>query len=304
MQGMCIDDSAGFLRLPLVMVQELAGECDAMVLLAYLCNTFNLLRSAEKLGEDGSFYLSTPRIMQALGLTRRKYEHARQVLIKKKLVRVDVKPTEFGRVQFFFINCKLYNQLIYERNFAPKLADIGDVVEQVSSCVQKGVVKPKQATVVVQVEEGEVLPPALTNEQYKNKIVNAWNLVASKNDLPKIIMLKDDRLKKFKAVLKYLNYDEKTFFNAINNALCHSKFLRGVGKKWRADFDFFLSKQKALKAIEGGYKDNENEFLERLQDVETMSYREAQQTREKLEMQQWEQKYRAKEQLSIEENNN
>jgi hypothetical protein len=99
---------------------------------------------------------------------------------------------------------------------------------------------------------------------------------------------------------------EKEFFNAIHVALSESKFLRGVGKKWKASFDFFLSKQKVLKSIEGGYKDNPNEFLERLSDVETMTYSEAREARKDIALKQWEEKYRKieKEQKLIGDNEN
>lgn len=292
MQKGLVDDSAGFLRIPFAIINELKGECEAMVLLAYLCNTYNMLNHADKLGSDGSFYLSSPRIMDALGFTRRKYEQARKILLEKKLISVEVKPTDFGRVQFFILNYSQYNNLVVNNNYAPKLAECDELNTPPAPVA-------KNATTEI-IEVKETLPVVKVNDEYKTKIINAWNLIAEKHELPKIIMLKEDRLKKFKAVIKYLGVDEKTFFNKLHFALLHSKFLRGVGQKWRADFDFFLSKQKALKAIEGGYKDNTNEYWERLSDVETMSYKEAQEAREKIALQEWERKLRAKEAKTIE----
>ena len=123
---------------------------------------------------------------------------------------------------------------------------------------------------------------------YKQRVINAWNFIASRYETtPKIQLLSEKRLKQFKNSLKFFNMDERTFFNRINETLRCSKYLRGLTKDWRADFDWFINPNNALKAFEGRYKDNPNRIMEILQDPASMSFREAQEAREKLKMEQW-----------------
>lgn len=148
--------------------------------------------------------------------------------------------------------------------------------------------KPKKeksnALAIVEVQA----PIQAEQMDYKQRIINAWNTIASRYETtPSIAIVTDARLKNFKNVLKLLNMNEYQFFNSINKALSESKFLRGIGKKWRADFDFFLNKNKILKVIEGAYRDNPNEVMEILQDPNRMGYKEAQDLREKIKMEQW-----------------
>ena len=127
-----------------------------------------------------------------------------------------------------------------------------------------------------------------SNQEYCERIKIAWNAIASRYETtPSVTVVTETRLKHFKNILQYYKIDEKQFFNSVNKALSESKFLRGIGKKWRADFDFFINKSSYLKAIEGAYRDNPNEIMEILQDPAKMSFKEAQELREKIEMEKW-----------------
>ena len=122
-------------------------------------------------------------------------------------------------------------------------------------------------------------------ESYKDKIQKAWNRVAEKHGLAKIMLVSDVRLKKFKTALKFFNCDEKTFFQNIHQSLLESNFLKGIGKDWKADFDFFITTSRAIKAFEGAYKDNENKFMQKLQNPDTMSFKEAERLRREAQLQ-------------------
>ena len=268
----------------------LKGELEAIRLFTLLKTTYNMLQNSNKLQEDGSFYLSYRKICDITGLTRRKFERGRKVLLDKNLIEIDLRVIEDGKdkykVQFYRINVDLYNKIILEGNASSlTIADISQ------NLAEEEKLAPPPAIAKNETADEPAPPPALKDQEtkiievkddYSARIMDAWNKVAEINGLPKIILLKEERIKKFKAVIKYLNLSEKDFFNSINSALKESKFLRGYGQKWRADFDFFLSKQKALKAIEGGYRDNTNELIEKLSDVQTISHREAQDMREKM----------------------
>ena len=268
----------------------LKGELEAIRLFTLLKTTYNMLQNSNKLQEDGSFYLSYRKICDITGLTRRKFERGRKVLLDKNLIEIDLRVIEDGKdkykVQFYRINVDLYNKIILEGNASSlTIADISQKLAEEEEPT------PPPAIAKNETDDEPAPPPALKDQEtkiievkddYSARIMDAWNKVAEINGLPKIILLKEERIKKFKAVIKYLNLSEKDFFNSINSALKESKFLRGYGQKWRADFDVFLSKQKALKAIEGGYRDNTNELIEKLSDVQTISHREAQDMREKM----------------------
>ena len=152
----------------------------------------------------------------------------------------------------------------------------------------------KNATVEKEVRNKEnsaelaIVEKSPSNQEYCERIKIAWNAIASRYETtPSVTVVTETRLKHFKNILKYYKIDEKQFFNSVNKALSESKFLRGIGKKWRADFDFFINKSSYLKAIEGAYRDNPNEIMEILQDPAKMSFKEAQELREKIEMERW-----------------
>ena len=321
----CIDDGVRFFKVPCCIFDILKGEFEALFLFTYLRSTFNLLNNADKLQEDGSFFLPTNKIMSATGLTRRKFEKARNVLVDLKLISIEIKSIkrgpQSGRIQYFYFNVDYYNELVANGR-GNELNDFifDDVIEEeVQSVVKNATVdeknsetesvgynlkpakekqvsnKKKSTEKKPKKEESNALtivemqaPIQAEQLDYKQRVINAWNTIASRYETtPSIAIVTDTRLKKFKNILKFANMDEHQFFNAINKALSESKFLRGIGKKWRANFDFFLNQNSFLKVIEGAYKDNPNEIMEILQDPSKMSYKEAQDLREKFKMEQW-----------------
>ena len=312
----CIDDGVRFFKVPCCIFDILKGEFEALFLFTYLRSTFNLLNNADKLQEDGSFFLPTNKIMSATGLTRRKFEKARNVLVDLKLISIEIKSIkrgpQSGRIQYFYFNVDYYNELVANGR-GNELNDFifDDVIEEEVQSVAKNATvdeknlkpakekqvgnKKKSTEKKPKKEESNALtivemqaPIQAEQLDYKQRVINAWNFIASRYETtPKIQLLSEKRLKQFKNSLKFFNMDERTFFNRINETLRCSKYLRGLTKDWRADFDWFINPNNALKAFEGRYKDNPNRIMEILQDPASMSFREAQEAREKLKMEQW-----------------
>lgn len=83
------------------------------------------------------------------------------------------------------------------------------------------------------------------------EFVEAWNILADRHDLPKVVKLTEARRVKIKARLRENTVEEiKTAFAALDR----SPFLHGENKNgWRADFDFFLQPKSFTRLLEGTY---------------------------------------------------
>ncbi len=88
-------------------------------------------------------------------------------------------------------------------------------------------------------------------------IVNAYNEICG-GVLPKVVKLTPDRRQKIKSRFDdgFNAEDFKTAFKAA----VKSPFLKGEGdRKWKANFDFFIQKDKLQKIIEGAYGQEEQD---------------------------------------------
>lgn len=82
-------------------------------------------------------------------------------------------------------------------------------------------------------------------------VVEAWNDLAERKGLPKVVKLTDARKKRLAAAIRSNSIDE--FITAIA-AIERSPFLCGENdRSWRADFDFLLQPKSFTKLIEGSY---------------------------------------------------
>lgn len=270
---MVMKTSRNFVIIDKELIKEFRGEYNLLMQLYLYIEAYNMYETNGKLQTDGSFFISDQTTADKLGMTRKTVWKNKKELEKRGFLEIEIK--EAGGASYLTLNTQRIEDI---QNRRGEYLKFGDVVGSQQKAVEQPVIEETTAP------EPITLPTPLEpkKEEYENRIKEAWNRIAEINGLPKILMLKEERIKKFKNVIKYLNMTEKEFFNAINSSLKESKFLRGYGQKWRADFDFFLSKQKALKTLEGGYRDNKNELMEKLQDVQTMTYKEASDIREKM----------------------
>ena len=108
------------------------------------------------------------------------------------------------------------------------------------------------------------LPPAPFDD---SDVVQRWNTIAEKYNLPKILALTPERKKRLIKVLKENKVTIDEYFEILNSAIRVSLFLRGIkviyekgesrveNKDWKSSFDFFLERGKFLKTREGNYAD-------------------------------------------------
>ena len=109
-----------------------------------------------------------------------------------------------------------------------------------------------------------------SNKLDKSEILSLWNRLAEKWGFSKISIVSDERQQKIKARLKDSGCETLyEMFKMIDEAIMGSLFLRGKKQRrvngewvlenadWRPDFDFFTRKSKFIKAIDGGYDDND-----------------------------------------------
>lgn len=109
-----------------------------------------------------------------------------------------------------------------------------------------------------------------SNKLDKSDILSLWNRLAEKWGFSKISIVSDERQQKIKARLKDSGCETLyEMFKRIDEAIMGSLFLRGKKQRWangewvlenadwRPDFDFFTRKSKFIKAIDGGYDDND-----------------------------------------------
>lgn len=282
--------SSDFTKIPNKFLEIFSKDYNEMVVLIRLMNTMEIFNNWGKLQEDKSFYLSLTKMVEMF-----KGNVSKPTLLKhldnleKKGFISKTKSNNPKQANYYIVNCEKINKLCDTKT---KEIFIEDEIHQEPD--EEAPVVAKNATVEKEVRNKEttaelaVVEKSPTNQEYCERIKIAWNAIASRYETtPSVTVVTETRLKHFKNILKYYKIDEKQFFNSVNKALSESKFLRGIGKKWRADFDFFINKSSYLKAIEGAYRDNPNEIMEILQDPAKMSFKEAQELREKIEMEKW-----------------
>ena len=275
-----------FTKFPNKFLEIFSKDYNEMVLLLRLMNTMETFNNCGKLQEDKSFYLSLTKMIEMFQGNISKPTLLKHLdNLEKKGFISKTKSNNPKQANYYIVNCEKINKLC-----DTKTREIFEEDEIPQEPTKETSVVAKNATVENQekLTDLAIVEKSPTNQEYCERIKIAWNAIASRYETtPSINVVTETRLKHFKNLLKYYKIDEKQFFNSVNKALSESKFLRGIGKKWRADFDFFLSKNSYLKAIEGAYRDNPNEIMEILQDPAKMSFKEAQELREKIEMEKW-----------------
>ena len=289
--------SSDFTKIPNKFLEIFSSDYNEMVVLVRLMNTMEIFNNWGKLQEDKSFYLSLNKMVEMF-----KGNISKPTLLKhldnleKKGFISKTKSNNPKQANYYIVNCEKINNLcdtktkeVFEEDEIPQEpTKETSVVAKNKTVENQGGYNLKPADNKETTADLAIVEKSPSNQEYCERIKIAWNAIASRYETtPSINVVTETRLKHFKNLLKYYKIDEKQFFNSVNKALSESKFLRGIGKKWRADFDFFLSKNSYLKAIEGAYRDNPNEIMEILQDPAKMSFKEAQELREKIEMEKW-----------------
>ena len=282
--------STDFTKIPNKFFEIFSKDYNEMVVLLRLMNTMEAFNSWGKLKQDTSFYLSLTKMVEMFQGNISKPTLLKHLdNLEKKGFISKTKSNNPKQANFYIINCEKINKLC-----DTKTREIFEEDEIPQEPAEEAPVVSKNATVEKEVRNKEttadlaIVEKSPSNQEYCERIKIAWNAIASRYETtPSVTVVTETRLKHFKNILKYYKIDEKQFFNSVNKALSESKFLRGIGKKWRADFDFFINKSSYLKAIEGAYRDNPNEIMEILQDPAKMSFKEAQELREKIEMERW-----------------
>ena len=282
--------STDFTKIPNKFFEIFSKDYNEMIVLLRLMNTMEAFNSWGKLKQDTSFYLSLTKMVEMFQGNISKptlLKHLNN--LEKKGFVSKTKSNNPKQANYYIINCEKINKLC-----DTKTREIFEEDEIPQEPAEEAPVVAKNATVEKEVRNKEnsaelaIVEKSPSNQEYCERIKIAWNAIASRYETtPSVTVVTETRLKHFKNILKYYKIDEKQFFNSVNKALSESKFLRGIGKKWRADFDFFINKSSYLKAIEGAYRDNPNEIMEILQDPAKMSFKEAQELREKIEMEKW-----------------
>ena len=260
----------------------------AYMILEFLYDEALKFNSFGLLTEDMSFYCPVSRIIEMFdgNVSSKTVIEKIKIIEKRNFIR-KIPSKILKRSNYYRINFEKIKEIARDK----KITVCNEIPQEPAA---EAPVVAKNATVEKEVRNKEnsaelaVVEKSPSNQEYCERIKIAWNAIASRYETtPSVTVVTETRLKHFKNILKYYKIDEKQFFNSVNKALSESKFLRGIGKKWRADFDFFINKSSYLKAIEGAYRDNPNEIMEILQDPAKMSFKEAQELREKIEMERW-----------------
>ena len=260
----------------------------AYMILEFLYDEALKFNSFGLLTEDMSFYCPVSKIIEMFdGNVSSKTVFEKIKIIEKRNFIKKTSAKILKRPNYYRINFEKIKEIARDK----KITVCNEIPQEPA---EEAPVVSKNATVEKEVRNKEkstelaIVEKSPSNQEYCERIKIAWNTIASRYETtPSVTVVTETRLKHFKNILKYYKIDEKQFFNSVNKALSESKFLRGIGKKWRADFDFFINKSSYLKAIEGAYRDNPNEIMEILQDPAKMSFKEAQELREKIEMERW-----------------
>lgn len=244
---------------------EFKGEYTLLRQLIEYIELYSVWQFNKKLQDDGSFYCSDGYMANRLGLSRQTVIKNRNELQRRGYLSYYTN-LKVGSVTYIYLNTGRLND-IQNKSVVETIDDYSQ--DNVSIMVETPIVK------VDKEKEKE-------KQERVKLVIESWNALAEKYELSKIAMIKQDRWQKYLSVLNYLNMTDTQFFEAISDAISHSNFLQGLSQKWHASFDFFLQKGKALKAIEGAYKDNNKEVMHKLQDTSKLTYREAEKMRQDL----------------------
>lgn len=256
-----------FTKVPNKFFEIFVNDYDAMIVLLRLMNTMETFNNWDRLGNDTSFYFSLSKMLEMFQGCMSKptlIKHLKNLESKgfiKKIVSNN--PTQ---ANYYIINCDMINSLCDTER---KQVFIEDEIEDTQPALTL-------------VSDDYKMKLTETSSSYATRVKDSWNALAKKYDLPQILQCKDDRLRKFRSILKLTELDEVDFFKRVDEALASSKFLRGIGSSWRADFDFLLQKKSIQKLLEGAYRDNKNQAFQKIQDINTMSYKEAQSLRQEM----------------------
>lgn len=221
----------------------LRGEFEALRLLNLLKTTYSMLFETNKLQEDGSFYLSFKKISSLTGLTRRKFEKARKVLLEKDLISIEVKnkddEKEKYRIQFFKINVEKYNQIVLQDN-GIKLEDIEDVEDVKETQIIEVPELPKQK------KSDDI---ALATKLWNEKIADKYMLIK------KIQGITGTREKNFRTRLKESKLSVEEFFDNLEKHIAASDFLQGLNQRgWVVEFSWAMKPENYLKIVEDTWK--------------------------------------------------
>lgn len=248
---------------------EFKGEYTLLRQLIEYIELYSVWQFNKKLQDDGSFYCSDGYMANRLGLSRQTVIKNRNELQRRGYLSYYTN-LKVGSVTYIYLNTGRLND-IQNKSVVETIDDYSQ--DNVSIMVETPIVK------VDKEKEKE-------KQERVKLVIDSWNALAEKYELSKIAMIKQDRWQKYLSVLNYLNMTDTQFFEAISDAISQSNFLQGLSQKWHASFDFFLQKGKALKAIEGAYKNNNKEVMHKLQDTSKLTYREAEKMRQDLIYQQ------------------
>ncbi len=139
-----------------------------------------------------------------------------------------------------------------ERHIGILTEQVSGLTEQVSKLTEQVAIMTAAKTVP---KKDKPSAPTKDDKIPYQEIADAYNEICG-GVLPKIVKLTPDRKQKIKSRFDdgFNAEDFKTAFKAA----VKSPFLKGEGdRKWKANFDFFIQKDKLQKIIEGAYGQEE-----------------------------------------------
>lgn len=223
-----------------------AGQGNECMLLMFFVKKFNEYNFFNKIKPNGYFYLSLKRIREECFdncLSMPTVIKLIDGLVDKNFVKKIVCKNS-NQANFYTINFNYINSLVGKREEVRCEDYVDD--EQGVGCINPCITIPR-ATHQVQLKSD-------TAKKQNEEIKESWNSIAKKHGLNKIEIVKPERVKKLKEVCKYVGLEQKEFFEKLDAAISKSGFLKGTNTRgWKCGFDFFLSKPKAVKTLEGGY---------------------------------------------------
>ena len=209
-----------------------ADSPNEVFLLMFFIKKFNEFNFYNMLKDNGSFYLSLQKIRSECfkdNLSKPTIIKLIDNLIEKGFISKEI-CMDSNYANYYLLNFDYINSLVGKQ-------------EKVMACeyVQEDY-EPNQTL------------PAVKTVSYGKKIMVSWNAIAEKYGLAKINQCKEDRIKRFKNILKLVEKNEHDLFVGIDEAIKNSNFLKGK-TGWKCSFDFFLQKSSIQKALEGQYND-------------------------------------------------
>ena len=204
--------------------------------------------------------ISNSQFVEATGIRKQHIWRIEQRLIQRKIVTKNGYKLRFNKHYKDWIELPKMvtnSAKVNSDKHLPKVTKNGNREKVTNSGIgvtKNGIHKDSSITKETIQKKTSIVKSPLTFDALKSEILSCWNSFVGKYpQLPKLISIQGDRLKKLK--LRYSDSIFREKWKQIFPEIEKSDFLQGKNGSWRCTFDFIVGNDRNyLKILEGNYR--------------------------------------------------